>query len=218
MLLDFAEKNLAPHDRSALAAHLQECAHCRAALSDIHQFLYITGFLDKNAWGAKSECPSPDELVALSESPRNLEPERLEEIKRHLLECYHCNEELKKLISASKQMKKPEFETKREMPDRLKAVLKRAVRDRVRTGAASGEPVFISVEGALNSVKARKFLSATGREAPPGQESVPLTTPVLSGTVTSKSGSPVPGEWVSLFRNNRRTMRLRTSRSGYFRF
>jgi len=218
MLLDFAEKRLSPSERAELAAHLTRCEHCRASLTDIHQFLYAASFMDKKAWGGKSPCPSSEELVSLSESRGGISRERLDEIKKHLLECFQCNDQLRKLMSARRTMEKDGFAETAEMPDRLKSALKRVITDKVRSGAASGEPVEISFSPLAGQADARACASATGRKPPAGQDSVPVLDGRILGSVSSPSGEPVPREWVELVRNNRRLCRVKTTRRGTFRF
>jgi hypothetical protein len=218
MLLRYAEQGIDPINRGKLMGHLKECAGCRAKLDDIRHFLNLIGSIDPSALGDKTPCPAAEELVALSESPKTISPARIDEIKKHLIECFHCNEHLRRLVALNKQLGRSDFIQQNPMPAALRKKLFRLVRERVMSGAASGEPVAIRLDGGPGMIPADACLAGTGRAAQPGQREIPAVREEISGAVADSSGKPVREEWISLVRNGVPVCRMRTNRIGGFRF
>ena len=217
-LLRYAESGGDPVDRGKLAGHLAECAHCREMLTDMRLFLQLASMLDTSAWGGKTSCPDSEELVQLSESPRGLEPVRLDGIKQHLLECHSCGELLKKLIGVNKETVKHGFESNRPVPPKLKSSLGRIVRDLVRSGAVSGDPLVFSFKDHKCLVPADACAAITGRRPPQEQDSVAVTGIEIRGSIEDESGRPASGEKVGLRRNGKIIYTIRANARGGFTF
>lgn len=218
LLLPYAEGGLNSLTREEVSEHLAECSYCASKVNEICAFLKFIPLIDKNIWGKKSECPSADELIKLTDSPSKISGDNIKEIKQHLLECFRCNDLLKRLVELRKQMQHKEFETMSLMPEKLKKRISTFVDNRVRSGAAKGEPVIINLHNVLKNIPSDTIYQLTHRKIPQEQRKIPFLEKEIYGILNDKSGKPIRRECISLIRNNKILYQIRTSPLGAFYF
>ena len=216
-LLDYAQGALDAATRREVARHLEQCPECRMRMREAVMYHNLFASVEKSVWGEKGPCPEPGELSLLSETPALLPPERMEFIKKHLSECVRCGGEFRRLAGITKKMRVPDFVKAYPVPDRLMARIGRVVGERVRTGAAAGDPAVIVLDEAP-AYAAAAAIETAGRAAPPGQDRVPVFRGPITGALLSPAGAPLRGEWVLLMRNQASLFRIRSGRLGEFGF
>ena len=217
-LLDYAQGALDAEMRREVSRHLEQCPECRARLREMIMFHSLFSSVEKSVWGDKGPCPDPEELALLSETPSLLDKERIKFIKKHLSECVRCSDEFRRLAGITKSVQSPNFVKTYPVPQRLMARISRIVSDRVKSGAAAGEPAVIALDKPPLFATYTAVRDATGRDVPQHQDNVPVFGGPLTGRLLSLKGDPLRGEWISLLRNNVPYYRIRTGKLGEFYF